>query len=60
MSARTDAEVYFDPNTGRLNVTMAGDPSRPQGDQVKTVIVRFEYGSGGSAEHIIRAPKEQS
>lgn len=57
---RPDAHVHFDPNTGRLNVTLSGDPCRPEMDRVKTLIVRFEYESGSNGEQIIRVPQEDT
>lgn len=56
MSELKNARVWYDPNTGRLQVTVPGDPSgRDMGVGPKHVTLRFEYSSGSSIEASIKA-----
>lgn len=55
-----NARVWFDPNTGRLQVTVQGP--RPRGDvHLKHVTLRYEQGHGSSYETTLnrRVPKRQ-
>lgn len=51
-----NTRVWYDPNTGRLQVTVQAENSHSYGDlPLKHVTLRVEYGHGSSTEHSIRA-----
>jgi hypothetical protein len=57
VTTEVPARVWFDPNTGRLQVTITDDaPGGPRPD-VKTVVVRFERPTGRHVEQVIRPGK---
>lgn len=61
MPELTGARVWYDPNTGRLQVTVQDDGhGRDMGVGLKHVTLRFEYGPGSSNEcSINRHPRRQ-
>jgi len=50
-----NVRVWYDPNTGRLQVTAQGDPVAYRVPELKHVTLRFEYGHGSSVETSISA-----
>ena len=50
----TNVRVWYDPNTGRLQVTAQADQG-PVELNLKHVTLRIEYGSGSSSETSIKA-----
>lgn len=53
------ARVWYDNNTGRLQVTVPVPPHMPR-PQAKAVIVRFEYpGTTSHVEQLIRVPRNR-
>lgn len=51
-----NARVWYDPNTGRLQVTIPAEPWQEFGAlDLKHVTLRVEYGHGSSREHSIKA-----
>lgn len=54
MTELKNVRVWYDPNTGRLQVT-AQVPPVSQVPELKHVTLRMEYGSGSSSETSIKA-----
>lgn len=54
MAELKNARVWYDPNTGRLQVTAQADQGPVELD-LKHVTLRIEYGSGSSSETSIKA-----
>lgn len=51
-----NARVWYDPNTGRLQVTVQVENGHPYGDlPLKHVTLQVEYGHGSNIEHSISA-----
>jgi hypothetical protein len=59
VSTEVPARVWFDPNTGRLQVTIDAGPGGKRTD-VKHVTVRFEYPGGSYDESQIGVPRPAS
>lgn len=56
MAELKNARVWYDPNTGRLQVTVQVENGYSYGSlSLKHVTLRVEYGHGSSTEHSIRA-----
>lgn len=54
MTELKNARVWYDLNTGRLQVTVQADQGPVELD-LKHVTLRFEYGGGSSSETSIKA-----
>jgi hypothetical protein len=48
--AEVPAHVWFDPNTGRLQVTITSEENYSHRPEIKTVNARFEYHGGWHCE----------
>lgn len=58
MSELKNVRVWYDPNTGRMQVTAQADQGPVELD-LKHVTLRIEYGSGSSSETSIKMPRRR-